>query len=283
MFIGLNAALQSLFFPKSRFLKMFCNKCAQTRNYEEMLNSRTGKVNKLCHICLNNPIQKIKTIIFNDMEEISFMEFGMKRKLCIIIENDDGDLKELFQELNYNILDSTGLFFRCTDYQNNDHLYAKCRYSDKLQKRLVEKRKRNNFGTQKYCCNGTVNIHRNSNSISIFFNHELEHNRFIEKTVDDEIICKIAELSSTNSPSYIYKHLKSTHVLEKIMNLSLSQISYIWKKENETLLQGPDASIDYIKNSKDLTVVDLAISQGKYNITQSRLRCIYYDVHQFKV
>lgn len=253
---------------------MFCHKCAQNRNYEQMLNSRTGKVNKLCHLCLNNPIEQIKTIIVNDIEDISFMGFGMKEKLCIIIENEDGDLKEIFQELNYNILEVTGLFFRCTDYQNNDHLYAKCRYSDKIQKRLVEKRKRNNFGTQKYCCGGTLNIHRNANTISILFNHEMEHNHFIEKTLDDEIVAKIVELSSTNSPSYIYKHLKSTIALEKILNLSLSQISYIWKKENDNLLQGPDASIDYIKNSKDLSFVDLAISQGKYKITQIRLRCL---------
>jgi hypothetical protein len=93
---------------------MFCNKCAQTRNYEQMLSSRTGRVNKLCHICLNHPIQQIKPIIINDMEEISFKEFGMQEKLCIIIENDDVNLKELFQELNYNILEVTGLFFRTT-------------------------------------------------------------------------------------------------------------------------------------------------------------------------
>lgn len=253
---------------------MFCNKCAQTRNYEQMLSARTGRVNKLCHICLNHPIQQIKPIIINDMEEISFKEFGMQEKLCIIIENDDVNLKELFQELNYNILEVTGLFFRTTDSQNNDHLYAKCRYSDLIQKRVVEKRKRNNFGTQKYSCGGTLNIHRNSNTISIFFNHELEHKPFIEKTLDDEIVAKIVELSSTNSPSYIYKHLKSTVALEKILNLSLSQISYIWKKENVTLLEGPDACIDYIKNSNNLSVVDLDISQGKYKITQIRLRCI---------
>jgi hypothetical protein len=202
------------------------------------------------------------------------MEFGMKQKLCVIIENDDGDLKEIFQELNFNILDVTGLFFRCTDYQNKDHLYAKCRYSDKIQKRLVETRKRKNFGSQKYCCGGTLNIHRNSNTISIFFNHELEHNRFIQKTLDDEIVATIVELSSNNSPSNIYKNLKSQFPLEKILNLSLSQISYIWRKENEALLKGPEAAIDYLKSSNDLSFVKLAISQGIYNITQIRICCI---------
>ena len=59
----------------------------------------------------------------------------MTQRIAFIIENDKAfDLKELFKELNFNILQSTGLYFRTTNI-DNDHLYAKCRYGNNLQKK----------------------------------------------------------------------------------------------------------------------------------------------------
>ena len=123
---------------------MYCNKCTQVRNYEQMINSRTGKINKLCNTCLRNQIEKMDIIPVESVEDISFTKFTMTQRIAFIIENDeDFDLKELFKELNFNILQSTGLYFRTTNI-DKDHLYAKCRYGNNLQKKVVEKRKRNN-------------------------------------------------------------------------------------------------------------------------------------------
>ena len=196
---------------------MYCNKCRKVTTYKQMINSRTGKVNLLCNICLKNPIGEMKIIIVDTLEEISFAELSMTQKIAIIIENEDCEIKELFEEMNYNILQSTGLYFRTTVFQK-DHLYSKCRYGDKLQKRVVEERKRNNYGMQKFGCNGILNLHRNRGCITIFFNHEINHITYVEKAINQDIVFKIEEISSMNSPSSIYRHFKSTINAEDIVS-----------------------------------------------------------------
>jgi hypothetical protein len=120
-------------------------------------------------------------LVFNSIEELELEMLNMTQRICFIIENNDVDIKEIFQEINFSICQATGVYFRITDTAKN-HIYSKCRYSNILQKRPIETRRRNNFGGEKFNCDGILNFHQNESCISILFFHGLNHKFYLEKT-----------------------------------------------------------------------------------------------------
>ncbi len=58
------------------------------------------------------------------------------------------------------------------------------------------------------------------------------------------------------------KQLKSTMDLEDLLNLSLSQIAYIWKRKNGNLLKGTIACTGLLENSSVMDLLNLDITQG---------------------
>jgi hypothetical protein len=139
-------------------------------------------------------------------------------------DEENIDLKELFQELNDECYDQIGYRFRITQSTEN-HVYSKCRYSDRLQTRNVKERKRNNFGKEKFDCVGILNIHRNYNYFSILFQHNLSHQPYVDTSINGEIMTEIQQKARLLTPSQIYKQLLSSyHDKDLIQNITISQV-----------------------------------------------------------
>ena len=85
-------------------------------------------------------------------------------------------------------------------------------------------RKRKNFGYERYNCNGTLNIHKNDNSVTFMIRHELDH-QSVTRYLDEDLKNIIMEMSARSSPSQIYKELKSKYNPERIINLTLKQVT----------------------------------------------------------
>jgi hypothetical protein len=80
--------------------------------------------------------------------------------------------------------------------------------------------------------------------------------------IDEDALKKIEEKSHGFSPSQIFRQLKSEFSVNRIQNLSLSQIAYIWRKKNGHISGGLEKSLEYIRNSRNLNVLELENSQG---------------------
>ena len=206
---------------------MLCVKCQTFYSFAEFLNFKTGKLNKTCSICLGTKHAQIgKIVILDNFSDIDFQDL-FPEAIVIISDSQDFeyiDLKELFNDLNNECFEKTGYKFRITQITEN-HIYSKCRYSDKIQATEVTDRKRKNFGKEKFNCCGILYIHRNLNYFSIFFKHIIAHQEYLDVCVNGEILDEIKEKARLMTPSQIYKQLLSAnHDNEKMRNITISQI-----------------------------------------------------------
>lgn len=232
----------------------------------DFISYKTGKINKGCRFCLKADAQDHKIILIDDLDDLNFVEIFPKSIIIVqkLYDLDQINLIELFKDFNVEVQKQTGYSFRITK-SVEDHIYAKCRYSDKLQTKKIEKRKRNNFGAQKFECSGEINIHRNETSLSILVQHLYDHQDYLNLKIDEDVLKKIEEKAHGFSPSQIFKQIKSEISLNRIQNVSLSQIAYIWRKKNGHISGGLEKSLHFIRNSQNLNVLELNNAQGIIN------------------
>jgi hypothetical protein len=127
----------------------------------DFLSLKTGNLNKRCRFCLKSDLpletESILFIKIDDLDDLNFEIFFPKSIIIVqkLYDLDHINLVELFQDFNDEICRKTGYSFRITK-SVEDHLYAKCRYSDEIQTKKIEKRQRNNFGAQKFECKGEI-------------------------------------------------------------------------------------------------------------------------------
>lgn len=209
---------------------MLCVRCQKVSSFEHFTNFNTGKLNKTCRCCLGNtpstPAKRV--IVLKSFCDMNFSDL-FPETILVVTESEDLetlDLKDIFNDLNTECIEQTGYNFRVIQ-TTEDHIYSKCRYSDKIQTRDVVERKRKNFGKEKFNCDGLLNIHRNSHYISILFKHIAHHQKYLDTSVNGEILVQIKEKARLLTPSQIYKQLLSTHHdNDQIRNITISQIRY---------------------------------------------------------
>ena len=129
-----------------------CLRCMKLYTIADFISYKTGKINKGCRFCLKTDLQDHKIILIDDLDDLNFVEVFPKS--IIIVRNfndlDQIELIELFQDFNVEVQKHTGNSFRITK-SVEDHIYAKCKYSNQLQKKKLRKDK------------GTILVLRNLN------------------------------------------------------------------------------------------------------------------------
>lgn len=205
---------------------MLCVKCGNVFKINDFINFSTGNINKTCCTCLQKRQEEIPVVLVSDFADIHF-DIQKGKNIYIITEVQDldsVDLKEIFDDLNIEFLESSGIKFRTTKTAT-DHLYSKCIYSQDMQKRELTQRKRNKFGNEKFKCCGILNIHRNITTISLMVQHLEDHRSYLSTSVDIEILNFVKAKAHICTPSQIYKQMLSEmHQEEKIKNVTLAQI-----------------------------------------------------------
>ena len=98
--------------------------------------------------------------------------------------------------------------------------------SSTFQTKENESRKRQNFGYQRFNCNGSLFIHQNDSCITIMIRHDIEH-KSINKNLELGLIQQIEEMCLRASPAHIFKELKARESQERIISLTLKQVNKI--------------------------------------------------------
>ena len=160
---------------------MFCACCNRFTLPIEQLSSK-GRMNKLCNKCLKHAtVDDFQYLA--DIESIYSVELFPKRYF-IISKNDISEMsiEHFSEELSDLLLDKYGYKFRymyllkCRfDKKTDDTYYGFCSLSEYYQKKGPEKRKRLNFGYERFKCDGKLNIHYNDDYISIMIMHQNDH------------------------------------------------------------------------------------------------------------
>lgn len=121
------------------------------------------------------------------------------------------------------------LFTNRIDKVAEEHIYAYCSQSKYFEKEKTTKRIRHNYGFQKFECSGQLYIHKSESYISIKISHTLAHLEAI-KDLSDHLVEQIKEMSLCKTPGDIFRDLKTRQGSDEYLQLSLSQVSYIWTK-----------------------------------------------------
>lgn len=209
---------------------MYCPKCNRFTLQIEHI-SESGKMTKHCHKCLKKSIVS-NFFMIDDLEEIGQKLIFPKSYFLLPIDLlANQTLQEFGNDLSDFLLENYGYKFRCFiifkvyrfDKNIDNHLYAYCSLSNEFQPKDKPKRKRLNYGFERFNCNGSLFIHQSESFISLMIRHEITHQN-AQSPVDLELITKIEQMCLQSSPAHIYKELKASEPREKILNLTSKKV-----------------------------------------------------------